>query len=166
MAIEGTASSNSGLVDDLTDSFDVRRESDMEDIVDLLHPQETLTAPNRTDIESWLREVYETNRGFELGTFDSSILATTMKKQSSKWYSISLGYVSDVIVLVHRFILTALDSICYDDTMQRSLIGILFDGLLNRYKGAIRQVEFLLQVERNGTPMTTNHYFNDNLEKW
>lgn len=166
VAVEEVDSSDEDLVDGPTNNFNVRRESDIEDIVDLLHAQETLILPNGENIGLWLREVYKTSRGFELGTFDSSILATTMKKQSSKWNSISLGYVSDVIVLVHRFTTTALSSICYDDTMQRSLFGVLYDGLVDRYKNAIRQVQFLLEVERNGTPMTTNHYFNDNLDKW
>lgn len=146
--------------------FEIRREDDVEHLAEILRGQESLPHPDRQGIESWLRGVYETSRGFELGTFDSSILATTMKKQSSKWASISLGYVSDVIVIVHRFITTALDSLCHDDSMKESLFSMLSDGLLSRYRKAIGHVEFLLAVERNGTPMTTNHYFNDNLEKW
>lgn len=89
-----------------------------------------------------------------------------MKKQSVKWVNISLGYISDIIVIVHRFMTTALDLLCYDDTMKQSLFNTLADGLLHRYKMAIKQVSFLLEVERNGLPMTLNHYFNDNLEKW
>ena len=166
VAISGSVSTKGESLDKSTDDLEVRREDDVQDIVDILHPQGTLAVPNGTEIESWLRQVYETSRGFELGTFDSSILATTMKKQSSKWTSISLGYVSDIVVIVHRFITTTLRSICYDDSMEASLFSILSEGLLNRYQKAIHHAEFLLAVERNGTPMTTNHYFNDNLEKW
>lgn len=89
-----------------------------------------------------------------------------MKKQSTKWSHISLGYVSDVVVIIHRFVTTALDSLYYDDAMKTALFNTLADGLLVPYKGAIEQVQFLLEVERNGIPMTTNHYFNDNLKKW
>ena len=34
-----------------------------------------------------------------------------------------------------------------------------------RYQIAINHVEFLLKVERQGTPLTVNHYFVDNLEQ-
>ncbi|KYG42578.1 hypothetical protein M433DRAFT_402747 [Acidomyces richmondensis BFW] len=88
-----------------------------------------------------------------------------MKKQSSKWINISLGYISDIVVIVHRFVMTALGLLCYHDAMKQSLFNILSDGLLCRYKVAIQHVQFLLEVERNGIPMTTNHYFSDNLEK-
>ena len=145
--------------------FEVRKEHDHSDVTEMLQPQESLNKPNDGDIEPWLRTVYETSRGFELGTFDASILATTMKKQSSKWSSISLGYVSDIIVLVHRFITTAIRAIVPDELMAYSLFSILQDSLQHQYKRAIDQVDFLLQIELSGTPMTTNHYFNDNLEK-
>jgi hypothetical protein len=88
-----------------------------------------------------------------------------MKKQSSNWSSISLGYVSDFIVLVHRFTITAIKAIVPDDLMAYSLFGILQDSLQNQYKQAIEQVDFLLYIELSGTLLTTNHYFNDNLEK-
>jgi hypothetical protein len=88
-----------------------------------------------------------------------------MKKQSSKWIDISLGYVSDVIVLVHRFVTTAITAIIPDDLMACSLLDILQDRLQQQYKRAIEQVKFLLHIELSGTPLTTNHYFNDNLEK-
>ena len=73
---------------------------------------------------------------------------------------------SDVVVIVHRFTTTALHSICSNNGMKESLFSMLSDRLLSRYTKAIRHVDFLLAVERNGTPMTTNHHFNDNLKKW
>lgn len=146
-------------------TFKVRKERDHCDVAEVLKLQESLSGPNEGDIGSWLRTVYETSRGFELGTFDASILATAMKKQSSKWSSISLGYASDVIVLVHGFITTAIEAIVPDDSMASSLLGILQDSLQRQYKRAIGQVESLLRIELSGTPLTTNHYFNENLEK-
>jgi len=107
------------------DSFEVRKEHDDFDVTEILQPQKTLKKPNDRDIEPWLRTIYETSRGFELGTFDASIMATTMKKQSSKWPSTSLGYVSDVIVLVHRFITTAIRAIVPNNLMAYSLFSIL-----------------------------------------
>jgi hypothetical protein len=147
------------------ESFRVRKVADHPEIVDILHQQESLVKTSSVGIEHWLKTVYETNRGFELGTFNPSILATTMKKQSSKWSSISLGYVSDVIVLVHKFITIALKAIIPDKSIITSLLSIMLDSLQTQYKRAIEQVDFLLRIELSGTPLTLNHYFNDNLEK-
>ena len=108
----------------------------------------------------------ESSRGFELGTFDSSILATTMKVQTTKWAAIALGYISDIATIVHRFIDRVLQSICSEAQVKSELLSALMDGLTERYHKAIDQVRFLLDVERTGTPMTLNHYFNDTLEKW
>lgn len=89
-----------------------------------------------------------------------------MKAQSAKWTSLALGYISDVIVMVHGFILQLLQSICPDKRVRTNLLSVLRDDLFGRYQLAIEHVEFLLSAERAGTPMTQNHYFNDTLEKW
>lgn len=146
--------------------FDIRKHVDYVDIEDLLHPQQSLFAANRRSIAYWLRDTYESSRGFELGTFDSSILATTMKVQTTKWTAIALGYISDIATIVHRFIERVLESICSEAQVKSELLSTLMDGLTERYNQAIDQVRFLLYVERTGTPMTLNHYFNDTLEKW
>jgi hypothetical protein len=146
--------------------FDIRKHADCIDIEDLLHAQESFSAANGRPIAHWLRETYESSRGFELGTFDSSILATTMKVQTTKWAAIALGYISDVATIVHRFIDQVLQSICTEIHVKSELLSALMDGLIERYNKAIDQVRFLLDVERTGTPMTLNHYFNDTLEKW
>ncbi|KYG39951.1 hypothetical protein M433DRAFT_161110, partial [Acidomyces richmondensis BFW] len=147
------------------DTFDSRKEDDVDDLAEILRPKQSLSMCNEEGIEKWLQGIYASSRGFELGTFNGSVLATTMKKQSSKWIEISLGFVSDVIVMVHRFITAALHSICSDRHVRETLFATLLDGLLDRYRLAIRHVHFLLTVERDGIPMTVNHYFNENLEK-
>nr|POE78435.1 hypothetical protein CFP56_60667 [Quercus suber] len=88
-----------------------------------------------------------------------------MKKQASKWQAISLGYLSDVIVLVHQFITTALQSVCPDTDVQKVLLGIMSEGLMARYEGALKHTSFLLEIENDGLPMTMDHYFNDILQK-
>ena len=85
-----------------------------------------------------------------------------MKLQSTKWTSIALGYISDIVTLVHRFIDRALTKICPD--VKATLLSNLTEGLFERYSKAVGQVRFLLDVERAGTPITLNYYFNDNLE--
>jgi len=146
-------------------SLEVRKEPDSQDLVDILHPQISLPHAETRRTEDWLVDIFHNHRGFELGTFNASILATAAKKQSSKWKEISMGYVSDVVVMVHRFIVSALTSICTDRDIRDALINKLSDDLIKRYEKAFDNTEFLLEIESGTTPMTLNHYFNDNLQK-
>jgi hypothetical protein len=133
---------------------------------EILHPQEDLPGCRNECIIEWLKNVYLTSRGFELGTFDSSILATTMKAQSSKWTKLALGYVSDIVSITHTFIKKLLVSVCVDERVTRELLSTLSEGLIGRYNTAMEHARFLLNVERIGTPITLNTYFSENLEKW
>jgi hypothetical protein len=145
----------------------IRKISDTPDLRDLVHNMETdkVDAPE-SHIHSWIEKQYRESRGFEIGTFSSTLLAMTMKQQSDKWPSIAHGYISDVVTMTHRFILKALDTACPDGRVRRNLISVLMDRILGRYEDAITKVNYLLSVERSGTPMTLNHYLNSNLEKW
>lgn len=145
--------------------LDTRKEAGSEDIVDILHDRTMLPLPLDKGIEGWLLEVFRNNRGFELGTYNPTILATTMKKQIIKWRDISMAFVSDVIVVVHRFIHSALAMICVDDGIRQALTDRLSDELIERYQKAISTTKFLLEVESNNTPITLNHHFSDNLQK-
>lgn len=143
----------------------VRLLPDADGLEDLEYVEETIRSDTRKDVAEWLTSVYKTSRGFELGTFDSSLLAMTMKTQSANWESVALGYVTDVISMAHAFISDLLKLICPDQRVREGLMSVLMDELFLRYKEAIKHVHFLLFVERVGTPATLNHYFNDNLEK-
>ena len=113
----------------------------------------------------WLRAVLEDSRGFGLGTSDPSVLAITMKKQSVKWTSLAKGYISDGIVIAHTFICELLELLCPNERVRAGLSSTLADSLLDKYGKAQDFVDFLLTVERSGPPMTSNHYFNDNIRK-
>ncbi|KAK1807768.1 hypothetical protein LTR12_017883 [Friedmanniomyces endolithicus] len=146
--------------------IDVRKLHDAPlEIDDLLHPSEQLSSSSSEHIETWLRQVYDTSRGFELGTFGGHILATTMKRQSSKWTSISLGYISDVVVLLHRFISAAFSAVCHDADVMSALVNAMTEKLTQRYRTALDQVRFILEVERGGMPLTMNHYFSEHLDE-
>ncbi|KAK2797328.1 hypothetical protein FQN50_009223 [Emmonsiellopsis sp. PD_5] len=143
----------------------VRSMADPGGLDDILYDPTILDGNYEEDITSWLNTTFITCRGFELGTFNPSLLSTIIKKQTSKWESLSLGYISDMICAVHGFILEILKSICTDRRVRHNLLSIVMDRLLVIYERARDQVKFLLAVERQGNPMTLNHYFNDNLEK-
>ncbi|KAM5347300.1 hypothetical protein ACJ41O_010305 [Fusarium nematophilum] len=139
--------------------------TDSSDIQDLVAGGNNISKPHRHDILGWLKSVYRRSRGFELGTFDSSILLITMQDQAEKWKDLALGYVSDVIALVHAFIMGLLQYLVPSKRQLDGLGSLLYDALRERYRAALAQAEFLLEVELGGTPATYNHYFNDTLNK-
>jgi hypothetical protein len=70
------------------------------------------------------------------------------------------------VAITHTFITKLLASICTEEHVAAELMSALMDGFVRRYVKALDQVQFLLDVERVGTPMTLDNHFNDNLEKW
>ncbi|KAJ5289198.1 Dynamin [Penicillium angulare] len=112
--------------------------------IDVEHPRWDETFKN--DIHKWIERLHEDSRGFEIGTFNYSILPTLMKEQSVK------------------FIQQALEAVCKDRSIALGIKAHLMDDLMFRYRESIVHVDFLLKIERDGTPMTFNHYLNDNLQ--
>lgn len=136
---------------------------DLEGIVD---EPISVSFPLRGGIHSWIEELYRASRGFEIGTFNGTLLSTMMKSQSTKWVALAKGYISDIIIMVHEFIARALNRACPDARLCHNVQLFLMDRLLETYQKGIAKVDFLLFVERTGTPTTLNHYLNDTLDKW
>lgn len=148
-------------------AYDVRYEANHPDLDDILLEDGTIYQPEAGDaIKDWLKDTYQQSRGFELGTFDPALLPIVWKEQSAKWDALAMGYISDIVCLVHGFTTKLLSKICPDQRICRGLNSALLDELTKRYKASVDHTKFLLAVERSGTPLTTNHYFADNLEKW
>lgn len=145
--------------------FLTRKTGSIPELEDVVTQQTWESFPSDSDIYEWLEELYQSSRGFEIGTFSASLLATSMKKQSAKWPDFAKGYISDVITIVHGFIVKALEIACVDKRVFNHLLSIMMDNLLDKYQRALTQVDFLLHVERNQAPKTLNHYFNENLQR-
>ena len=143
----------------------VRYEKNHEELEDIMQEDSQISLPKVFGIKQWLENVYESSRGFEMGTFDASLLPIIWRKQSANWEALALGYVDDIVSIVHKFTLDLLAKICKDPRARQGLHSVLLDQLTDRYKKSIDHTKFLLVVERSGTPMTMNHYFADNLEK-
>ncbi|KAF2187583.1 hypothetical protein K469DRAFT_725111 [Zopfia rhizophila CBS 207.26] len=62
---------------------------------EILSVEDQVAGPSRLDIFDWLKAMYSKSRGFELGTFASSLLTAAMRQHSSKWQAMSSGYTSD-----------------------------------------------------------------------
>ena len=148
-------------------TIETRHHHDHPDIEDMTGEHRTAVTPAKKDgIAKWLEGVYLNSRGFELGSFDTSLLAVTLKHQAQKWKDFAFGYVSDVITLVHSFIMRVLKKVAPDDRVRDRVKEILLDKLRVKYGSALAHTEFLLRVELEGTPATLNGFFNDTLEKW
>ena len=141
------------------------RDTSYDELKGILVESVSVAEPNSKPIIPWLTEVYKNSRGFELGTFDASLLTIVWKKQSLNWDALALGYVSDIVDIVHTFTMHLLALLCSDTRVLRGVTQVLHDDLQERYRKAMDHARFLLKVERDGTPMTTNHYFAENLEK-
>ena len=162
-AEENDDGDNSELIID--DQYPVRHKGSEPDLDDILHDDCSVPMPKPTGIIPWLEHVYKDSRGFEMGTFDASLLSVVWKKQSDNWDDLALGYVSDIVSLVHRFIYALISAICDDQRVQSALMSTLMDGLIDRYTKSIDHAKFVISVEKDDTPQTLNHYFADNLEK-
>ena len=58
----------------------VRKEENVEEIIDLLYSQALLPCPRHGEIKAWLLRLFCADQGSKLGTFNASILATAMKR--------------------------------------------------------------------------------------
>jgi hypothetical protein len=150
----------------LRQGVNVREAENHPDLEDILFDSIQLNAPDESGVLDWLKEVYNDSRGFGLGMSDPSLLAITMRRQSVNWTGLAFGYISDIVTMAHTFICDLLKILCPDERVRAGLSSGLAENLLAKYKKAFSFVEFLLEVERSGTPTTLNHYFNDNLEHW
>ena len=137
-----------------------------DELDDLQLPGGNVAEPLSTDIMDWLKKIYSGSRGFELGTFNDSIIPIIWKRQLVNWEALALGYIMDIVSLVHSFVRGLLKTCCADERVLTGLLSIMMEDMTTRYKNAIDHVKFLLVVEKEGTLLTANHYFSDNLEKW
>jgi hypothetical protein len=142
-----------------------RRVLNSVELNELLSGGEVISVQPSRSILDWLKELYQRSRGFELGTFEPSILTAAMRQQSGNWNMLSTGFACDAVAMVYSFIKTLLHSLCAEEQVCDRLLNVLMDGLIERYSQSLEQVKFLLKVELNGVPVTVNHYFNDNLQK-
>ncbi|KAJ5998589.1 hypothetical protein N7451_006399 [Penicillium sp. IBT 35674x] len=142
-----------------------RKFPDLEELDEILCQNLEIQCPSNSSIESWIETIHHGAKGFEIGTFNHTLLTTLMKSQSSKWPMIAHGYINDIIIIIHKFIETVLGAVSMDQNIPPKIISLLTDDLMFKYRESISQVNFLLKIEREGTPMTLNSYLSDSLQK-
>lgn len=140
---------------------DVDMFPDLEKIV----VSEWFTEPPKHGILDWIESLHRRSRGAELGTFGQGILSSVFREQSAKWGSMSKQYLSKIILVVHRFVLTTLEVICTDVKVREEISSAIFCDLLAKYDTGMRRATFLVDVERNLKPYTLNEQFYHNHQK-
>jgi hypothetical protein len=60
-----------------------------------------------------------------------------MQHQARKWQDLALGYISDVVTLVHSFIVKLLQHVVPNQQVREGLISLLVDELRKRYQIAL-----------------------------
>lgn len=112
-------------------------------------------------IMEWMKELYTRSRGMDISNINGTVWATAWKEQSSKWPSMSKTFMGKVIVIIHRFVLAALGSVCVDNNVRGELWAAIFDEILHRYEVGVQAAEFLVAAERDTKPYTLDHRFNE-----
>ena len=148
---------------DKSSTHSTRKTLNHEELFELLSEDENITNPSNTDIMAWLEELHHESRGLTLETYPSSLIPQAVNEQCLKWGMIANGYISDVVCLVHTYILQLLQRVCPDDRIREELISVRLDALWSKYERAVKQVQFIVDVEATD-PLTLNHYYSDTLE--
>lgn len=163
---ELAANISSLLTEDRTEKhiIQTRKLTTCPELEDVIPEQIDVTVPVKGEIEPWIKELYLSSRGFEIGTFSSTLLPVIMKTQSSRWPALAHGYVADMITMVHKFVLQALKLACPELKVRTTLLTVIMDDLLAKYSRVIDQVDFLLHIERMGRPNTLNKRLTENLD--
>jgi hypothetical protein len=135
------------------------------ELADLILPAWEAPEPSYRSILEWIEEEYRKARGFGLLTIGPSILPTIWQEQSKNWEGLTLAFIGDIVFFVHDFTCKALAHVCPDEGVRSGLWSLLQEQLVEGYRKAVDHVKFIIRVERFGTPLTTDHYFNKNLQK-
>ncbi|KAJ2979338.1 hypothetical protein NQ176_g3317 [Zarea fungicola] len=114
-------------------------------------------------IMNWIRDLHRHSRGSELTSYNASLFAGAVRKQTSKWRAYTEFFVSKIVYKIHEFIVQALEAVCPDTKVRGKLLSHLLKGILERYEAAMDQVRMLLEVERGGQPYTLNSAFREAL---
>jgi hypothetical protein len=119
---------------------------------------EALPEPAGDGIMEWITDKYKRSKGFEIGTTNPSLMPSLFAEQSRAWGFHALNHVTRVIRKIHHFNYKVLQYCCNDDALCERLWEKLLQPLLPSYEKALQQASFLVEIERHGNLMTTNHY--------
>ncbi|KAK1996874.1 dynamin family protein [Colletotrichum falcatum] len=146
------------------DTFDIPTPGAFPDLDSILVTDWSVDPPKQGIME-WIAAVHRRSRGLDLGSLGHGVLPSVFREQSAKWEKMTRQYLSRVILVVHRFVLAALEVVCADAQVLQSVSAAILDDLCAKYQGGIDQATLLVDVERRLKPYTLNHYFNHNRQR-
>ncbi|TLD09838.1 hypothetical protein PspLS_12042, partial [Pyricularia sp. CBS 133598] len=146
------------------ETFDIPSPGTFPDLDRIITADWSIENP-KSGIMDWIEAVHRRSRGLDLGSLGPSILPGVFREQSAKWEIITKQYLSKIILLVHRFILTALEVVCADSQVLQDVSSAILSDLCAKYESSMSQATFLTHVERQLKPYTLNHYFNHNQQR-
>ncbi|KHN94156.1 Dynamin, GTPase domain protein [Metarhizium album ARSEF 1941] len=117
------------------------------------------------DIMGWINRIYHRSRGADLTTFGPGLLLGAFREQSNKWAPFVKLYMSKVILIIHRFVMTVLARVCPDPRVLDELQSALDADLRERYQAGMDQALFLVSIERDMKPYTLNQAFSRELQR-
>ncbi|KAK1624560.1 dynamin family protein [Colletotrichum phormii] len=146
------------------DTFDIPTPGAYPDLDRIIITDWSIDLP-KNGIMKWIEAVHRRSRGLDLGSLGHGVLPSVFREQSAKWEMIAKQYLSKIILLVHRFILTALKVVCVDTQVLQDVSSAILGDLCAKYEGGMNQATLLVNVERQLKPYTLNHYFNLNQQR-
>ena len=135
------------------------------ELQEVLPDVEEISESDNDSIMTWIKKVFESSRGFVLGTFEPAILPLLFKDQTLRWRDLAMTYMNSVIFHVHKFCKKLLSSLCPDDRVRRNLWSLLVEELISVYRRTVAHLGLILDTERLGNLTTLNFYFTENMDK-
>ncbi|KAI0106668.1 hypothetical protein F4814DRAFT_428653 [Daldinia grandis] len=141
-------------------SFLLPDESTYPELRGLLSEPFSCPWPSEGDLIKHIRQIYLHSPRDELDACGNSLLSIVFREQSERWTKLTLAHLSNVILIVHEFIDTAMAVAFVDDGVRLALQEFLSDHLLDCYRRAIKHAELLLHVECKGKVSASNPLFS------
>ncbi|KAI1475447.1 P-loop containing nucleoside triphosphate hydrolase protein [Daldinia eschscholtzii] len=113
--------------------------------------------PHGSGIMDDIRQIYSDYCGGALGVFKNTILPPLFRNQTRKWTKLTLDHVSNVILVIHDFVYSALRRSCPDTHVLQALWEFHKQGFLDCYRRTIKHAELLLHVKCEGDVVVTNN---------
>lgn len=133
------------------------------EICSILERESMVSEPKRSISNmEWLGGIYDNNCGLGPATCDSNVLAMAWEEQTVKWEKIALGYVSDVVTMVHAFMIDLLDEVVPDQRIRKKLVHFLTKEAQIKYRASLEQTKTLLEIARGDVWLLQNDYFATN----
>ncbi|EJP61428.1 dynamin GTPase, putative [Beauveria bassiana ARSEF 2860] len=120
---------------------------------------------SKAEMMQWVKEAYRRTRGRELpGNNNSALLSELFHEQSRRWSTIAEDHVQKIMTIALQWVELAVKRLIPEEKLRGEVRSILQDWLENGEAEALAELRKLIDDEQ-GSPMTYNHYYTDNVQK-